>query len=219
MQIPVCRNLFLAGACRAIFSSVTVAFLPVYFQRNFPNFKSQFAVMNAASLIGCGFLANIIGSIITTKLEKKTHMAKSLVIVLGSLIGFPFFALTCFAKNFQVAIFSNIFQLLFMSYYLAPSVTMMQKATGPQNAGLVLSTETFFAYVVGTIFPLLFGFLANRMGAMSNPRIYGRIVFFAFVLGSTLSNIFYYRAGRCYKQLMESREKAGDSGQPLVQGQ
>ena len=125
-------------------------------------------------------------------------MAKSLVIVLGNLIGIPFFALTCFAKSFHVAIFSNIFQLLFMSYYLAPSITMMQNSTSQKNSGLVVSAETFFTYIVGTISPLLFGLLANQMGAISNPRVYGKIVFYAMITGSVFSNIFYFRAGKCY---------------------
>lgn len=156
----------MAGACRQILASVALAFLPVYFQRAFPAHKAQYAVINAMTLISCGFLSNILGSIICTKLEKRTHLAKSLVTVGGNLIGIPFFAATCLTTSFPVAIFCNFMHYLFMSYYLAPSITLMQSSTSPKNAGLVISVETFFAFLVGTVAPLIFGSLANSMGAL-----------------------------------------------------
>ena len=182
--------------------------MPVYFQRVYPDFKSSFAFINAMQLIGCGILSNLFGSLICTRLEKKTHMAKALTIVCGNLIGLPFFALACFAPTFKIAITSNMFQLLFMSYYLAPAFTMMQNSTSPSNAGLVVSAETFFSYIVGTLSPLFFGALANYLGALANPRIYGQVIFMATLLGSALSNVFYLRAGKEYTKMMRGREEA-----------
>jgi hypothetical protein len=51
--------------------------------------------------------------------------------------------------------------------------------------------------------PLIFGFFANYYGAINNPRIYGYLVTAAVTVGYLSSNIFYYKAGKEYKKLME----------------
>ena len=71
----------------------------------------------------------------------------------------------------------------------------------------MISVETFFAFIVGTIAPLVFGNLANSMGAMANPRLYGHITCYAMLIGSLLSNIFYFRAGLKYKEMMEKKSE------------
>ena len=122
---PVCKNIFIAGFLRATFASTTIAFLPVFFQRLYPTFKSTFSVINAFSLIGFGFSSSIIGGIISDRYEKKSYMSKTLVIILGNLIGLPLFALMCFTSNFWIAMVCNGLSLLFQSSYLAPAITMM----------------------------------------------------------------------------------------------
>ena len=98
---------------RATFASTTTAFLPVFFQRFFPEMKSTYAYLNAITMIVCGFSSSIIGGIISDKYEKKSYMTKSWVIILGNLIGIPFFSLMCLCSNFWLAITCNCFQLLF----------------------------------------------------------------------------------------------------------
>lgn len=110
---------------RATFGSTTIAFLPVFFQRVFPEFKSTYAWLNAIALITCGFSSTILGGIISDKYEKKSYMTKSLVIILGNLIGIPLFAAMCFSSNFYVAMLCNALSILFQSSYLAPAITMM----------------------------------------------------------------------------------------------
>ena len=40
MKNPVCRNVFIAGFLRSIGSVIVTAFVPVFFQKVFPDFKS-----------------------------------------------------------------------------------------------------------------------------------------------------------------------------------
>jgi len=44
------------------------------------------------------------------------------------------------------------------------------------------------------------------MGAVNSPRVYGQLVTAAVTLGYLGSNIFYYKAGRAYKKMMEERD-------------
>ena len=71
----------------------------------------------------------------------------------------------------------------------------------------MVSAYTFYAYLAQTIAPLIFGFFANYYGAVNNPRIYGYLVTAAVSLGYLSSNVFYYKAGREYKKIMEKRDE------------
>ena len=127
----------------------------------FPAFKSQYAVLNAACLILCGFASSVIGGIICDRYEKKTYMAKSMVVIAGNIISVPLFAAICFSGNFYFAILALALAILFSGSYLAPAITMMQSSTSPQNTGLVVSAYSFFSYIGQTLSPLLFNFLAQ----------------------------------------------------------
>ena len=169
--------------------------------------KSTYALLNAISLIVCGFSSTIIGGIISDKYEKKSYMTKSWVIIIGNLIGLPLFGLMCFSSNFYTAMICNALSLLFQSSYLAPAITMCQTSTTPENAGFVVGAYAFFSYIAQSIAPALFGYIANVSGAAANPRIFGYIVFASMLLGSTASNIFYYRAGKQYEKIMKAKEQ------------
>lgn len=64
-------------------------FMPVYFQKVFPLFKSEFATINALSLSILGFVSSVSGSIICDKFQKKNPMVMSQVCSIGSLLAFP----------------------------------------------------------------------------------------------------------------------------------
>ena len=48
------------------------AFLPVFFGRNFPAFKTEYAMLNALGISICGLLASISGGLIADKFDKKS---------------------------------------------------------------------------------------------------------------------------------------------------
>lgn len=204
---PVCSNIFAAGFARAVYNSAALAFIPVLFQRLYPAFKSQYALINAAALVGCGFSSSLLGGVISDKFEKKSYMTKSLVIILGNTIGIPIFAGLCFASNFYVAMTCFALCLFFQSCYLAPAITMMQNSTEPEEAGLVVSAYTFFSYLAQTLSPAFFGYLANVLGAAANPRIYGYLVLASMCVGLLGGNVFYWRAGKEYSKIMTEKDK------------
>jgi hypothetical protein len=56
-------------------------YLPVFYGKNFPVFKSDYACYNA--LINCfvGLTASIVSGILADRLEKRTLWAKSLILM------------------------------------------------------------------------------------------------------------------------------------------
>lgn len=58
-----------------------------------------------------------------------------------------------------------------------------------------------------TISPFIFGLIANKMGALANPTLYGPILT-GFVALSYLGSIpFWWNAGKHYKNHMEEADK------------
>jgi MFS family permease len=143
---------------------------------------------------------------LSDKLEKKSYMTKSAIIMTGHFLAVPLTAIACFTNNFWIAISCFAAKIFFSGSYFAPAITMMQNSTDPTNSGFVVSAYTFYAYLAQTLAPLIFGFFANYYGAMANPRIYGYLVTAAVTCGYLGSNVFYYKAGREYEKMMQQRD-------------
>lgn len=61
-----------------------------------------------------------------------------------------------------------------------------------------------------TISPAIFGFFANKWGALANPALYGPIIT-AFVATSYLGSIpFWWRAGKAYEKHMKEKDAEDD---------
>ena len=71
MKDPVSRNITIAGMFNYAGGYSMMYFMPVYFQKVFPLFKSEFATINALSLSILGFVSSVSGSIICDKFQKK----------------------------------------------------------------------------------------------------------------------------------------------------
>ena len=70
-----------------------------------------------------------------------------------------------------------------------------------------MSVYFFCITLAQTISPAIFGAIANSMGALSNPTLYGPILT-GFVALSYLGSIpFWWNAGKHYKSHMEAEDK------------
>jgi nitrate/nitrite transporter NarK len=72
---------------------VVAAFLPVFFGKNFPAFKAEYAVLNAVALSICGLLASLAGGILADKLEKNSYWSKAWICIIGCVLSVPLIAL------------------------------------------------------------------------------------------------------------------------------
>lgn len=101
-------------------------------------------MLNALALTVFGFSSSLIGGILGDKLENKTMMIKSLIIIIGNTLSTPLLAAAVFTSNFWVAMISCSLMILVSGAYYGPAVTMMQNTTRLDQSGLVISASTFY---------------------------------------------------------------------------
>lgn len=127
---PICKNIFLAGLMRTFGSTIVSAYIPVFFMKNFPQFQSQYALINAGIYTFLGFSSNILGGLISDFYErKKSYMAKANICMFGAYLAIPLTAVACFTSNFYLAIAAFAAKIFVSGGHFAPAVTMMQNAT------------------------------------------------------------------------------------------
>ena len=101
-------------------------------------------MINALALTVFGFSSSLIGGILGDKLEYKTKMIKSMIIIIGNTLATPLLAAAVFTNNFWVAMVSACSMILVSGAYYGPAVTMMQNTTRQDQSGLVVSASTFY---------------------------------------------------------------------------
>ena len=83
---------------------------------------------------------------------------------------------------------------------------MIQNTSPQEQQGNVVSVYFFCITLAQTISPVIFGAIANRMGCLANPTLYGPLIT-TFVGLSYLGSIpFWWRAGANYKKHMEAKD-------------
>ena len=88
------NRLVLFGAfIRNFGGSINTYYLPVFFLKNFPLFKSQYSYINSAILSTAGFFSGILAGVIADGFEKKNYRTKSYICMLGCILAFPLISL------------------------------------------------------------------------------------------------------------------------------
>ena len=104
MTIPTTRNVTIAGMFRKFGDMIITCYIPLFFLKNYPNFKAEYALINAIMLASLGFASNIISGIIGDKFEQSNPMTKSLLCIYSSIISVPLIALCCWGHgNFWIS--------------------------------------------------------------------------------------------------------------------
>lgn len=93
LSLPCAKNVLIASSLRNVGGMVIAAFLPVFFGKNFPSFKAEYALLNAAALSICGLIASLSGGILADKFEKKSYWTKSFIAGLGCALSVPLIAI------------------------------------------------------------------------------------------------------------------------------
>ena len=130
--MPCSRNVLIAGFLRNFCGCIVNFYLPVFFGKNFPTFKAEYALVNAAINSICGLISSIVSGIIADKYEAKTPWAKGLVCLIGQSLAIPFILITTLQQSsFWLSIGSFTLFMLFASSYTGPAITMMQNTSSP----------------------------------------------------------------------------------------
>jgi len=132
-QLPCAKNVLIASSLRNFGGMIVSSFLPVFFGKNFPAFKAEYALLNAAALSICGLVASLMGGILADKLEAKTKWAKAYICMTGCALSLPLIALgTLSTGNFYLSVLCYALKVLVSGTYSGPAITMIQN-TAPQS--------------------------------------------------------------------------------------
>lgn len=131
--LPTARNVLIASSLRNFGGMIVSSFLPVFFGRNFPGFKAEYALLNAAALSICGFVASLAGGIMADKFEKNSYMSKAYICISGCILSVPLIALgTLTTGNFYLSVLCYALKVLVSGTYSGPAITMIQN-TSPSS--------------------------------------------------------------------------------------
>lgn len=67
LNIPTCKNVLIAGGFRSFGNMAVSCYLPVFFQKIYPNYSSEYSIISALSLLVFGFSSVLLGGIIGDK--------------------------------------------------------------------------------------------------------------------------------------------------------
>ena len=198
------RWVTIAGMFRFFETFSIVYFLPSFFQKVYPLNKTEFGLYASVILALCGLLSSLIGGLISDKFEKKSRMTKSLICIVGALIGLPAIAVcTLTTNNFYISIIFMALKYLVAESWMPPALTMMQATVKPEDQGNIVSASLFYLVVTGCFSTVLLGYVSNLLGAASNPIIYGKLIFIWSLIGYLGCIPCFWISGKLYQKFIQ----------------
>lgn len=198
---PTARWITIGSSVRTFGGIASAIYLPIYFLRVFPAYKTQYSIINAFSLACGGLISNLASGILSDRLETKENLTiKSKICMYSSFMAFPLTALCCLiTKNFWFSIVMITLKTFLSASFNSPAMTMMQNTTNSQEQGKIISGHMFYQTVAATVCPIMFSKIATTLGASANPILYGKILAGFALFGYWGSIPFWWLAGRSYK--------------------
>ena len=131
---PVVKWTTIGGMFRFFETFSHVYWMPSFIQQVYPAYKSQFGLYYALIVAGGGFIATIMGGLISDKYEKKNRMTKALVCLVGGIIAIPALS-TCVltTTNFWLSMSALAIKYLASENWMSPAITMMQATVEPKK--------------------------------------------------------------------------------------
>lgn len=207
-KLPTARNVLIASALRNFGGIIIAAYLPVFFGKNFPTFKAEYALLNAAAVSICGLVASLSGGILADKFESKSYMTKALICIIGCALSFPLVAIgTLQTSNFYLAVLCYALKVLVSGTYSGPAITMIQNTSPLNQQGNVISVYFFCITFAQTVGPAVFNMFVNMYGCLQNPALYGPLITASIGLSYLGSIPFWWNAGKEYTKYMKEKDE------------
>ena len=207
LALPCARNILIASSLRNFGGIIVSSFLPVFFGKNFPGYKAQYALLNAAAQMVCGMTSSLAGGIMADKFEKKSYWAKALICMSGCALSLPLMALgTLQTSSFYLCVACYALKLLVAGTYSGPAITMIQNTAPLDQQANVISLYFCSISLTQCFAPPLFSYLAKTMGCFANPALYGPLLTGFVAFGYIGSLPFWYKGGKAYKEFMEKKD-------------
>jgi len=192
-------------------------FLPMYFLRNFPAFRAEFAVFYSLIVLFGGFTSALVGGLICDKFGKGKPMTKAWVAIIGNLLAWPMFtaAVLC-TGNFWFSLTMVVSKYLFGEPWKSPAITMIQNTTKPNKFGNIVSAYQFAYIMSGCLSTVLFGAVLNYFKCAGSAVAIGRILAGFCTVAYLGSSAAFYMAGRNYTAITtKTKFKFWGRGEPL----
>jgi hypothetical protein len=93
MENPTTKWCLVGAFLRNIGGSIITYYMPVFFGRNYPQFKAEYSLANTLILSILGFVTSISFGILADKYEKKTLWTRSLICMIGQAVSLPLIAM------------------------------------------------------------------------------------------------------------------------------
>lgn len=207
-KLPCSRNVLIASSLRNFGGIIIAAYLPVFFGKNFPTFKAEYALLNAAAVSICGMVASISGGLIADKYEAKSYMTKAWICIVGCALSLPLVALgTLSTSNFYLSVLCYALKVLVSGTYSGPAITMIQNTAPLSQQGNAISVYFFCITLAQTVGPAVFNAFANAYGCLANPALYGPLITASIGFSYIGSIPFWWMAGKEYKKFMEEKDR------------
>lgn len=175
---------------------------------NFPTFKLEYGLYNALIVSIMGFISTVSGGIISDRFEKSNRMTKALVCMVGSALAIPAITLCVLnPTNFYRSLFFMGVKFLVSECWMSPAITMMQNSVKPSEQGSIVSAHLFYMTAIGCLSTVVLGQCVNIFGAVTNPAVYGKLIWLWSMIGYVGSIPCFWKAGKVYKEFVDKKEK------------
>jgi MFS family permease len=207
-KMETTRNILIGGFFRNTAACIVTYYLPVFFGKNYPAMKTSYSIYNAMVLSIGGIIASITSGIVSDKFEAKTTWTKALILMIMQGLSLPcILASTIYFKSFWPSFWCYAAYQFISSTYVGPAVTMMQNTAPPNQQGNIVSAWFFSMTIAQTISPFIFGNIANYVGVVANPKLYGPLIAIFATFGYSLCIPFWYKAGKGYTKYMKQQKE------------
>jgi hypothetical protein len=156
---PTVLLLFAAASLRFLGGYSIGSFLPIYYNRQFSEFRDQYSVLNAFVVSVGGALSSYLGGAISDAWCKRTPRARALIPAIGSSLALLPFALTMFSSNFYVSIAGLFLEYLLAECWFGPALAILQNALPSAVRGTAIAVYLFLGTLIGNAAPAIIGLL------------------------------------------------------------
>jgi MFS family permease len=200
-----------AGALR-FFGGYSLGFLSGnFFEKRYPDYVNQFAIMNAVVVIGGGLPASMMGGWLSDKYEDRYGNVKGLIAGCGALAATPFIVIAYTVQpGFWGSIISYYFAYFIAEMWYGPSHAQINNMFPSEYQGFAVSAFNFSGAIFGTIATLSLGALRTKFDTGDdeyNARVNGYILTGAVLFSYLTCGPLFLISGRKYAAQLEKNKK------------
>jgi MFS family permease len=126
IENPNTRFLTIAGILRKFSDMIITCYLPIFFMKNYPKYKTEYALFGAVILAILGFISNLLTGLIGDRFENKNPMVKGWICTMSAISSCLLTVLACSGHgNFWLTMFAVSMHILISGGFSTTTITMI----------------------------------------------------------------------------------------------